>query len=150
MPACVAFCYAFSQAMEETILDTALKAALADAKQGNFFYDVFLNTDLVVPVQEKNAGKGSWKCLGIEEKFYPLFLKFENGRAVPIFDTVDKLKNWAATKPLDYILIKGHHLIQMIDPSLFLVINLGMELNYTLTPQVLEQLRNSMTAVTPS
>lgn len=136
--------------MEDTPLDKALSAALNDPKQGNFFYDVFLNTDLVVPVQEKDSKGGAWKCLGIQDKFYPLFLKFEQGKAVPVFDSLDKIKNWAGMQKLDYILIKGHLLLRMIDPSVFVVINLGMELNYTLTPDILERLRNAMTPVTPS
>lgn len=136
--------------MEDTTLDTALRAAMRDPHQGNFFYDVLLNSDLVVPVQSKDAQAGSWKQLGIEDKFYPLFLKFENGKAVPVFDSVDRLKNWAATKKLDYILIKGHLLIRLLDSTVFIVINPGMELNYTLTPEILEKLRAAMTVVTPS
>lgn len=135
---------------EETTLDKALKTAQTDPKAGNFFYDVLLNTDLVVPVQGKDAKAGTWTCLGIEDKFYPLFLKFDKAKAIPVFDSIDRLKNWAATKPLDYILIKGHLLIRLIDPSIFIVLNLGMELNYTITPEVLEKLRGAMTAVTPS
>lgn len=134
----------------ETPLDEALSIAQKDPSQANFFYDTFLNCDLFLPAQVEGTPTGTWRSIGFTEKFHPLFLKFEKGKAVPVFDTLERLKRWAETRTMDYLKIRAHQFLGVLDPSVYMVINPGNQWNYTLTPEILEALRKAMRAVTPS
>lgn len=134
----------------ETLLDESLKAALEDARQVNYFYDTLLNSDLYFPVAKQGTKEGSWTCLGMEDRFFPLFLQYPKGKALPVFDTLDRMKHWAGEKKLDFLVLRSHMLLGLVDPTVALVLNLGTVWNYTVTPEVLERLRAAMAPVTPS
>jgi uncharacterized protein YheU (UPF0270 family) len=134
----------------ETPLDEALKSALADPKFANFFYDTFLNSIIVMPVKKEGTQQGNWTELSLKERFFPLFLSFENGRAVPVFDSKERLQTWSQNQNFDYIKIKAHVLLKLLDPSMAIVLNCGTEFEYVLTVEILDLLRNSMRPVNPT
>ncbi|MFM8269434.1 MAG: SseB family protein [Pseudomonadota bacterium] len=134
----------------ETPLDEALKSALADQKFANFFYDTFLNTVIFMPVRKEETQEGTWTELSLKDRFFPLFLKFENGRAVPVFDSMERLKAWAQTQSFDFLKIKAHVLLKLLDPSMALVLNSGTAFEYILTTDILELLRKSMRPISPT
>ena len=133
----------------QTPLDEALQSVLKDRKYTNFFYDTFLNATVFLPVQKEGTQEGSWQELDMQDRFFPYFLSFENGRAIPVFDTLDRLKDWAQNKTLDYLKIKTHVLLKILDPKMAVLINAGTSFHYTLTSEILEVLRSSMKPVTP-
>ena len=134
----------------ETEMDEALASAMEDPAKANFFYDTFLNADLFFPVQKDGTKSGSWSEMSPQDRFHPLFLSFANGKAIPVFDGLARLKRWAESKKLDFARVKAHKFIGAIDPTVYLVLNLGNQWNYTFTPEVLEQIRTAMRKVTPS
>lgn len=134
----------------ETPLDEALQSALADPKFANFFYDTFLNTIIVMPVKKEGTQTGSWTELSLKDRFFPLFLSFEKGRAVPVFDSLERLKHWSQNQSFDFIKIKAHVLLKLLDPSMAIVLNNGTEFEYILTSDILELLRNSMRPISPA
>lgn len=133
-----------------TPLDEALVAAQEDGSQANFYYDSFLNTDLYFPVQVLGAQEGSWRRLGMTEKFQPLFLAFPQGKAVPTFDKLERMKEWAAEKGLDYAVLKGYQLLGIVADDVGIMINLATPFHYTLTPDTLNLLRSAMRPVQPT
>lgn len=139
-----------SLATPETLLDEALHTALQDAGQANFFYDTFLNSDFYFPVSKEGTTEGNWSCLGMEDRFHPLFLQYPNGKAMPIFDTLERLKHWAGDKKLDYLVLRCHMLMGMLAPDVAMVLNLATPFHYTLTAEILGKLREVMNPVTPS
>lgn len=133
----------------ETPLDEALQSVLSDKKYANFFYDTFLNTTVFLPVQKEGTQEGTWTELGLKDKFFPYFLTFEKGKALPVFDSLERLKLWSQSKSLDYVKIKSHVLLKIVDPSMGVLLNAGTPFSYTLTSEILELLRSSMKPVNP-
>ena len=131
-------------------MDEALVTAQKDPKLANFFYDAFLNGDLYVPVSKLGKVKGDWEQLGVTEKFQPLFLKFQNGMALPAFDTLVRLQEWAGEKPLDFIVLKGHSLLRIVAPTMSVILNLGTTFHYTLNAEILSLIRQALKPVSPS
>jgi len=131
----------------ETELDEALEAARQDKTQANYFYDTLLNTDLAAPVQTVGKTDGNWKQLEPHERFQPLFLAFEKTKAMPVFDSLARMKRWAGARQFDYILLRGHQLIGILGDQGGLVVNAGTPWSYTVTPEILEKLRQAMRPV---
>src|SRR5256885_9045760 len=98
------------EVQDKTPLDEALETAKQDRSQANSFYDAFLNTDLFVPVQLEGT-QGSWKKVGLRDRFQPLFVPSGDTRVVPAFDRLDRLREWATGRPVDYLELKSHILI---------------------------------------
>lgn len=134
----------------ETPLDEALLSAFNDQKFVNFFYDTFLNTVIAMPVKKEGTKTGSHSELALEDKFFPFFLKFSEGRAVPVFDTLERLSHWAQSQQFDYVKVKAHVLLKLLDPSMSVVLNPGTEFQYILTSEILDLLRNSMKPISPA
>lgn len=133
-----------------TPLDEALDAAKTDPKQASFFYDAFLNAELYFPVQRVDNQPPDWMQLGPSDRFHPLFLAFPQGKALPVFDSLGRMQDWAGEKTLDYAVVRGHQLLRMVDASIGMILNLATAFHYTLTPPILERLREAMKPVKPS
>ena len=137
-----------------TELDLALVAAKEAPKdsdgQANFFYDTFLNTDFYMPVLLEGAANGSWKALTPADRFQPLFLAFPNGKAIPLFDTLERLQTWADERTLDYLVLAGHITVKIMGGNVALILNPGTPWNYTMMPEILEKVQNAMKQVRPN
>jgi len=131
-------------------LDEALLGAQEDKAHANFFYDAFLNASLYFPVQKLGSETGDWRELGMTDRFQPLFLSFTESKAVPVFDTLPRMKEWADQKSLDFVILKGFQLLKITNDKMGIILNLGTPFHYTLTPEVLALLRNTMKPITPS
>lgn len=131
----------------QTPLDEALKLATQDQNQANYFYDSFLNAELFFPASITGTSTSSWKEIGPTENFHPLFAQFPECKAVPVFDSIERLKGWAGEQILDYVRIKGFILLKILDVKIALVLNPGFKWNYTLTPDILNKIRNAMKTV---
>ena len=132
-----------------TPLDEAMEAARKDPDKGHVFYDAFLNCDLLLPVKQEEDKESSFKELDDTEKFHPLFLKYEEKRVLPVFDTLDKLKHWAEKSKLDYVIVRGHKLTKMVESGVEMAVNLGTDHPYHFTGELLEMLIEHMQVITP-
>lgn len=133
----------------ETPLDEAFVSALKDRKFANFFYDTFLNTVIYMPVKKEGSEKALGVELDIKDKFFPYFISFENGRAVPVFDSQERLEKWGEGQSLDYLRIKAHLLLKLLGPSMSIFLNGGTPFEYILTSEIIELLRKSMRPINP-
>ncbi len=127
----------------ETNLDQALAMAREDANQSALFYDAFLNCDLIVPVRREGADQGSWKEVAADERFFPLFLKAQDTRVLPVFDRLDRLQSWAEEKELDYLKIRCHLFLKTLPPEISIALNLGNAFYHFFNGEILEQLRQA-------
>jgi len=57
---------------------------------------------------------------------------------------------WSSDKKLDYIKIKSHLLLKILDPSMSIFLNGGTPFEYVLKSNILELLRNSMRPINPT
>jgi hypothetical protein len=131
-------------------LGRALDVARENPNQANYFYDTFLNWDLVIPVQKDASNAGTWRRLALDDKFFPLFISQGEIRIVPAFDTLERLKTWAASRELDYIQVRAHLFLQMLGSKVALSLNPGSDSNYVFGPSLIEQLVGNMKLVRPT
>ncbi len=134
---------------ELTEVDEALKVAQADPNRGAFFYDTFLNAPIYIPALSANQKPGEWKKLENSERFFPLYLRHEEARAVPVFDRLEKLKTWAENRAFDYLVLQAHVFLRVVAPEIAIVLNEGTPYRYLFTPEILEGLRKAMKPTTP-
>ena len=135
--------------MQLTEVDEALKVAQANPSHANLFYDTFLNAEIYIPALRADKKAGEWRKLLISDRFYPLYLKHEEVRAIPVFDRLEKLKTWAEDRAFDYLVLQSHLLLRVIAPEIALVLNEGTTWRYLFTPEILESLRNAAKPVRP-
>ncbi|MBY0369974.1 SseB family protein [bacterium] len=136
--------------MAETELDSALEVAKANPAQANFFYDTFLNTAVYIPALAADKKPGEWMQLQPTDRFFPLYLKHEESRAIPVFDRLDRLKTWAGDRAFNYLVLQAHTLIKVIAPEIAIVINEGTPHRYLFLPEILESLRAAAKPVAPN
>lgn len=133
-----------------TELDQALRAARTNPNQANYFYDTFLNASLFVPAKRATEEESNWDQIKMTERFFPLYLRNGETRAVPVFDTIDRMQDWAEPKIFDYILLKGHLFLKVIAEDVHIVLNEGTDFRYHFTCEILEQLRAAVKPVAPN
>jgi len=133
-----------------TELDQALDAARETSAQANFFYDAFLNTPMFFPALRADKKSGDWEQLKATERFFPLYLTHGEARAIPVFDSIEKMKTWAGEKAFNYLVLQANLLMKVIAPEIALVLNEGTAHRYLFTPEILNRLRLAMKPVLPS
>lgn len=133
-----------------TEVDEALSAAQANPSHANFFYDAFLNAEVFVPALRADKKPGEWARLKSSERFFPLYLRHEEARAIPVFDRLEKLKTWAGDRAFDYLALQSHLLLKVIAPEIAIVLNEGTPHRYLFVPEVLDSLRSAMKPATLS
>ena len=129
-----------------TSLDEALKIARENPAHANFFYDAFLNSDIFIPAMREDKKEGEWRQLKTSERFFPLYLRQGELRAVPVFDQLEKLKTWAA-RPFDYLVLPAYIFLKVISPDVEILLNEGTPWRYQFTAEILETLRNAVKPV---
>lgn len=132
-----------------TKIDEALKLAKKNPALGHVFYDAFLNSAILLPVLAESSEKGSWRALDPKERFFPLFIKENDKKVVPVFDELVRLKNWSISSPLDYVTLAGYRLLNILDPSIGIMLNLGTDYSYYFSEELLKKLRENLKAVRP-
>lgn len=133
-----------------TPLDEAIEDVREDSSFANFFYDTFLNTDIFVPVEIVGQIRGTWRKLGLNESFHPLFITYQNTKVIPVFDRLERLQDWAQGKALDYMQIRCHLLLKMVSPGVAIILNSGLSSSHYFSTEVLDQLRQAMKPVSVS
>lgn len=116
-----------AQPLKADNLDQALQAMRQDAEDPTCqsrFYDLFLNTTFCVPTLDpKELEKG----VTVEEgQVLPLIMEAEGNDYLMIFDSEERLKNWAG-KEVTWIAVPGHMLVSTVKPPLHIAMNVGCE-----------------------
>lgn len=135
---------------EPTDLAKALTVARENPHQANYFYDTFLNWDLVIPVLRQGQDKGTWERLALDDKFFPLFIPKKEVKIVPAFDTLERAKEWADARTLDYIQVRAHQFLRMLGSSVALSLNPGSTDFFVFSPSLIDKLVGNMKVVQPA
>lgn len=133
-----------------TEVDDALRIAQANPSQANLFYDTFLNAEMYIPALRADKKPGEWRRLKLTERFYPLYLRHEEARAIPVFDRLEKLKTWSEDRAFDYLVLQAHLFLKVIAPEVAIVLNEGTQYRYLFTPEILESIRAAVKNVQPN
>lgn len=118
-------------------LDNLLKAAYdsdGSTDAVNKFYVAFFRADLYMPVTI---------LFEPEEPFSPLYLKQDDHFFVPIFDSVERLKTWAADQQqkIDHVEIVGEAVIRGLGNKAYLCLNVGTPFYKEFSPEEIARLK---------
>ena len=102
-----------------TALDKALSEACANAENSSNFYNLFLNSDLYLPLSELPSASSP-------QSIVPILIESSGSKYLMLFDEVDRLVDWAK-REIPFAQIPGHAILQMMDPSVLYVLNVGTE-----------------------
>lgn len=124
-----------------TELDQLIQAAFKSVgkqEEANQFYLALLKTQLYVPVK-----KNEQKIISEEEPFIPLFAKIEDHYFMVIFDTHDRLVNWAGDhyNEMDYVTLSGKEIITGINDGVYLSLNPETECYKEFAPDEVKRLK---------
>jgi len=124
-----------------TGLDQALQTLrvdMADAKRQSKFYDIFLNTTFCVPTLDQQEFDGA---SAVEEgQVLPLIIESEGNDYLMLFDTEERLKNWAGAD-VTWVGVPGYVLAATTMPPLHLALNVGTEYSKQFLPDEIAWLR---------
>jgi hypothetical protein len=112
-------------AMEEhmTGLDRALDLARKDVRRSSDYYALFLNTELLIPTTGAPE-LDDQRADGGEAVFCPWLVEKEGTRYLMLFDSPEKLAAWAK-KEIGFVRLPGHVIMQIMDPSIHWMLNVG-------------------------
>jgi peptidyl-prolyl cis-trans isomerase C len=132
---------ATEQPQELTGLDQALQTLredMDDAKRQSKFYDLFLNTTFYVPTLDQQELDGE---SAVEEgQVLPLIIESEGNDYLMLFDTEERLKNWAGDD-VTWAEVPGYVLAATTMPPLHLALNVGTEYSKQFLPDEIAWLR---------
>jgi hypothetical protein len=124
-----------------TELDQALRTLrldMDDTKHQSKFYDIFLNTTFCVPAldQQETGGESTVE----DGQAFPLVIKWEGNDYLMLFDTEERLKNWAGGD-VKWVGVPGHVIAATAMPPLHLALNIGAEYSKQFLPDEIAWLR---------
>jgi hypothetical protein len=105
-------------------LDNALQNAKSDQSQAAAFYNLFLSTDLYIPVNDSSQHNNIERRASENETFSPIIIVREGIKYMPVFDSKARLQDWAK-REVNFIRLPAHGLLQNLDSAIHLVLNLG-------------------------
>ena len=122
-------------------LDQALEAYLKDETQQDAYYAMVLETDFYVPLQTDENEAVERR----QEAVQPLILESEGKYYVMLFDSEERLKEWAK-KSVRFAIITGQLAADISTPNLHWAINVGSRFAKEFVPEEITHLKNFVSA----
>jgi hypothetical protein len=116
--------------MTTTPLDNAYATAMSDSNRQNEFYGLLLETELYFPVIETDPAKVSEVPDANSDTLSPVLLDIEGAPVLPIFDTQERLADWAEGTEMRFGGMPGYAIVEMAaaqDPVVQIAFNVGQE-----------------------
>lgn len=115
-----------------------LREEMTDPKRQSKFYDIFLNTTFFVPKfdQQELDGESTVE----EGQVLPLIIESEGNDYLMLFDTEERLKDWAADD-VTWVEVPGYVLAATTMPPLHWALNVGTEYSKQFLPDEIAWLR---------
>lgn len=124
-----------------TELDKALallRMDMADTKHQSQFYDLFLNTTFCVPMLDMTELD---EAPAVEDgEVLPLVIESEGNDYLMLFDTEERLKNWAGDA-VRWVDVPGYILASTTMPPLHMALNVNTEYSKQFLPDEIAWLR---------
>ena len=127
---------------EVIVLDQALQTMrqdMANTTNQSKFYDIFLNTTFYVPSFDPQEQGG--EVATAEGEVLPLIMESDGNDYLMIFDTEERLKNWAGDNA-KWVEVPGHVLAATTMPPLHMAMNVGTEYSKQFLPDEIAWLRD--------
>jgi|CXWL01.1.fsa_nt_gi hypothetical protein len=119
-----------------TKIDEMLLAAQQGKATSDDFYNLFLNSEIFIPLIEPPdpADPRSIK---------PILIEADGKNYLMMFDAEERLSAWAKRK-IDFAALSGHGIVQMMDPSMSWILNVGTEHMKQFVPEEIAWLKESI------
>ncbi len=106
-------------------LDKALiRAQENPEKYEQRYYELFLNTELLVPTWDVPKPENEGVRLAEEdETIAPVTIENKEGNYILLFDSKERLSDWAEDKKLGITGLKGYDILNIFTPEFLLVLN---------------------------
>ena len=131
-----------------TPLDEALRVGQQDPKRREYFYHLFLNCTLYVPIHDSTGIGNVPQVATGAETIVPVILQSEGRKVLPVFDTVERLQSWAQ-RPIQFVALPAHGLLETMDPSIHWALNIGTDFFKEFVSEEIQWLRERLSAAEP-
>jgi hypothetical protein len=108
-----------------TPLDEAYLAALDDQSKAGVYYNLFMRSDIFIPTHDKPDTEGSHRA-SADETFNPVILDNDDSKILLLFDTLERLQNFAPNE-LGYIVLPGHAVLESMPGGMNWLLNHGSD-----------------------
>ena len=126
-----------------TPLDKALEDAKQNQSKGDAFYNLFLDTEVLIPTHDQPTNEDRPRRTQVGETFRPYVIEHDDTPFLPVFDEYDRLLAWAQGHQMTYVQMTAHALIRSsLDPKLHIALNVGTTYTKIFVPEELTWLRN--------
>ncbi len=119
-----------------TALDEALEKYIADESAQAAYYDLVLQTDFYIPIQDDGSGTPVEEL----ESVTPLVFAEGDKKYVLMFDTEERVNGWAK-EPVKYMILAGYEMVKHSPAGLHWAINIGSERAKEFVPEEINWLK---------
>jgi hypothetical protein len=126
-----------------TELDKALETFQQDMENPqhqSMYYDLFLNSVFYIPTYDEEGEKVQ-KELQEDGSVMPLVLEAEGDNYMMLFDTEEKMHNWAEEE-VAFVALPGYLVAEITTPELFWALNVGTEYQKQFVPDEIKWLQD--------
>lgn len=129
-----------------TELDIALETFRTDMenpKHQSMYYDLFLNSTIYIPTydEEEQTLEKVQKDLQEDGSVMPLVLEADGDSYMMLFDSEEKMDNWAEGK-VAFVALPGYVVAEITTPELFWALNVGTEHQKQFVPDEIKWLQD--------
>lgn len=122
-----------------TELDQVLADFMDDEKKQDPFYNLVLNSKFYMPVHSDDAEIGE-KQISQDANIQPLIVESEDNHYLVMFDTEERLTDWAQ-KAVNYVVLPGFVIVQMTPDKLHWAMNMGTDYPKQFVPEEITWLK---------
>ena len=122
-----------------TDLDKALEKYLQDDETQTAYYDLVLNTDFYIPINDDESGPG----LQEKESVSPTVFQSEGKSYLMLFDSEERLSAWAGN-PINYVILAGFKLAEISTVNLHWAVNIESGFAKEFVPDEISWLKESV------
>lgn len=124
-----------------TPLAEAVQAVRDGTRDAMEFYELFLSTELLIPVDAASVDDSESEELGPGDSVSILVVETDDGPVVPAFDEAEKLNNWAQQE-MPYVAVKGEVLLEVLETDLQVALNPNTDESKLFERSELDELRD--------
>lgn len=122
-----------------TELDQALERYMQDENRQSDYYDLVLNTEFYIPICESDAESD----LADKESVTPLLIDSDNKTYLMLFDTEERLTEWARQQ-VNYVILVGYQVAELSTPELHWAVNIGGQFAKEFVPDEIKWLQQAV------
>lgn len=130
-----------------TALDAALRAAKNDQSRVSNFYEVLLDTELLLPTKDGAPAPGAPRGATMGLRLFTM--QVDGHTVVPVFDTEDRLHTWAEIMNVDPkpIRMTGEELFLLIDGHFRVALNVATDAAHVFKEQEVQWFHDQIVAM---